>query len=403
MNAPVPERRITMKRITSIFLTLALLISFVLPMTAFAAGNGWYEVCSTSPNGYCYLYSAASDRDGLSVNRGRYNNGTIVYVLDYYGGQDGKYNYCYVQTQDGKTGYMHDYALRAYNNNYTWYVVNSSQPKGYCYLYTAASDRDGISTNMGRYNNGSLVRLLEYYGGQDGKYNYCLVQTMDGKTGYMHDYAIRPFKPGEVIVTPKPTAKPTARPTAKPTATPRPTARPVGLLAQLPELTPQGYGNVRGGNTPVYTGPSDDYYRTTSGKAYVANGGSLRLYGKENGHYLVQYAANLNGKSVSRWSFIPTARFSVNNYWVETLTYDWLPITIKNNAHMSDAPTWTHSYDDQPIEIERDTAYALAKYIDDEGTYWVYFEALGYADTVANHGYVSVRGFVPMDQVSLRK
>ena len=238
-----------MKRITSIFLTLALLISFVLPMTAFAAGNGWYEVCSTSPNGYCYLYSNASDRDGLSVNRGRYNNGTIVYVLDYYGGQDGKYNYCYVQTQDGKTGYMHDYALRAYNNNYTWYVVNSSQPKGYCYLYTAASDRDGISTNMGRYNNGSLVRLLEYYGGQDGKYNYCLVQTMDGKTGYMHDYAIRPFKPGEVIVTPKPTAKPTARPTAKPTATPRPTARPVGLLAQLPELTPQGYGNVRGGNT----------------------------------------------------------------------------------------------------------------------------------------------------------
>ena len=97
-----------MKRITSIFLTLALLISFVLPMTAFAAGNGWYEVCSTSPNGYCYLYSNASDRDGLSVNRGRYNNGTIVYVMDYYGGQDGKYNYCYVQTQDGKTGYMHD-------------------------------------------------------------------------------------------------------------------------------------------------------------------------------------------------------------------------------------------------------------------------------------------------------
>ena len=137
-----------MKRITSIFLTLALLISFVLPMTAFAAGNGWYEVCSTSPNGYCYLYSNASDRDGLSVNRGRYNNGTIVYVLDYYAGQDGKYNYCYVQTQDGKTGYM-------------------------------------------------------------------------------HDYAIRPFKPGEVIVTPKPTAKPTARPPRSPRQ------RPVPLLVLL--------------------------------------------------------------------------------------------------------------------------------------------------------------------------
>ena len=116
----------------------------------------------------------------------------------------------------------------------------------------------------------------------------------------------------------------------------------------------------------------------------------------------MQYAANLNGKSVPRWSFIPASRFSVNNYWVETLTYDWLPITIKSNAHMSDAPTWTHSYNDQAIEIERDTAYALAKFIDAEGTYWVYFEALGYADTIANEGYVSVRGFVPMDQVSLR-
>ena len=70
MNAPVPERRITMKRITSIFLTLVLFISFVLPMTAFAADEGWYEVCSTSPNGYCYLYSNASDRYGQLAVQG---------------------------------------------------------------------------------------------------------------------------------------------------------------------------------------------------------------------------------------------------------------------------------------------------------------------------------------------
>ena len=100
-----------MKRITSIFLTLALLISFVLPMTAFAAGNGWYEVCSTSPNGYCYLYSNASDRDGLSVNRGRYNNGSLVRLLDYNGGQDGPFHYCLVRTAEGETGYMHESAL----------------------------------------------------------------------------------------------------------------------------------------------------------------------------------------------------------------------------------------------------------------------------------------------------
>ena len=101
-----------MKKITSILLTLALLLGFALPMQALASSEGWYEVQSTSPNGYCYLYSNASDRDGISTNKGRYNNGSFVYVIDYYGGQDGQYNYCYVQAQDGKTGYMHDYALR---------------------------------------------------------------------------------------------------------------------------------------------------------------------------------------------------------------------------------------------------------------------------------------------------
>ena len=88
---------------------------------------------------------------------------------------------------------------------------------------------------------------------------------------------------------------------------------------------------------------------------------------------------------------------------MDTLTYDWEPITIQKNAHIADAPTWVHAYDEDDILIERDSAFALAKYVDADGNWWVYFEAIGFADTISNEGYVSVRGFVPLNQVSLRK
>ncbi len=162
----------------------------------FAHTPGWYMVTSLDPYGYCYLYSAASDRDELSYNKGPYENGELVYVLDYYGGKDGRFNYCRVQTQDGQEGYMHDYALTRYSgalpeaHQTGWYIVQSSSPAGYCYLYSAASDRRALSYNKGPYENGSMVYVLDYYGGQDGSNNYCRVRTMDGQEGYMHDYAL---------------------------------------------------------------------------------------------------------------------------------------------------------------------------------------------------------------------
>ena len=62
-----------------------------------------------------------------------------------------------------------------------WYVVDSDSPKGYCYLYSAASSRGAVSRNLGRYDNGAYVYVLDYYGGN----GYCRVQTQDGKTGYI--------------------------------------------------------------------------------------------------------------------------------------------------------------------------------------------------------------------------
>lgn len=183
-----------MKRFLLALLSL-MLLSVALACPALAEGSGWYMVDSHDPEGYCYLYSAASDRAELSYNKGPQYNGEIVYVMDYYGGQDGRFNYCYVQTQSGEEGYVHDYALvRYYGDPFIhspgWYMVDSHDPQGYCYLYSSASDRSAKSYNKGPHYNGEMVYVLDYFGGRDGGNNYCKVETQSGETGYMHDYAL---------------------------------------------------------------------------------------------------------------------------------------------------------------------------------------------------------------------
>lgn len=187
-----------MKRRMSMMLALLLVMSALMPaVSAQASGEGWYVVESTSPYGYCYLYSRPSDIEGR--NLGRYDNGSLVYVWDYYGGQQGKWNYCHVETEDGKYGYMHDYSLIPYDQaaisyesaEAPEYVVYSTDPYGYCYLYSEPSDIDG--QNLGRYDNYEIVKVLDYYGGQQGKWNYCKVITQKDKIGYIHDYALVPI------------------------------------------------------------------------------------------------------------------------------------------------------------------------------------------------------------------
>lgn len=370
-----------MKRLLTAVLTLVLMLAMALPLSACAEENGWYVVDS-SARGYAYLYSNASDRDAVSRNLGKYTNGQVVYVLNYYGGQEGQYTYCYVQTQDGKTGYMHAAALtRTYTSNWSetsegWYVVSSTSPKGYTYLYSAASDRDEMGYNKGRYNNGELVYVMDYYGGQDGKYNYCHVRTQDNKTGYMHDYALTPLSSGAQEDN---------------LATDR--------LSALPRLTYQCRGTVTGGTASVYTGPGTTYYRTASGSAYIANGASVIVYGREDNYYLVRYTGLASGRNVIRCSMIPVNRLSVSGSVAE-LSFSWTPIRIAEGAHIADAPDTSHSYN--TVDVDRSCAFALAQITDSNGVTWVYFESLGYANTSAQTGYVSVRGFVPMDDVTLR-
>ena len=66
----------------------------------------------------------------------------------------------------------------------TYAQILSVQPNGYCYLYDQPSDIDG--NNLGRYNNGETVEILE----DDPINGYYLVNCSDGKVCYVHTYAV---------------------------------------------------------------------------------------------------------------------------------------------------------------------------------------------------------------------
>ncbi|MBE5810387.1 MAG: hypothetical protein E7318_05555 [Clostridiales bacterium] len=392
-----------MKRILTAMMTLVLLTSLFLPQTAGASSSGWYVVESTSPRGYAYLYSAASDRDHLSRNLGRYDNGALVYVVDYYGGQDGKYNYCYVRTQDGKVGYMHDYSLRRSSSNAStstnnstsssgngvgWFRVESTSPRGYAYLYSAASDRDHLSRNLGRYDNGELVYVLNYYGGQDGKYNYCYVQTQDGKVGYMHDYSLTALSGSGS------SSSSSSGSTSRPNTNVNQSS-----LSNLPSLSHQCWGKAANRSLAVYTGPASSYYRTAKGNATIGGGSTVAIYGREGDYYLIKYNGTASGTTVPRFSMIHVNQMTPQGN-VRNLVFHYVPIRIADGAHVSDSPDYGHEY--AKINVNGNYAYALAQIQDSAGRTWVYFESTGYSTTTAQPGYVSVRGFVPLSAVSLR-
>ena len=141
-----------------------------------------YSLCyvsSTSPNGYCYLYNKPSSTEGR--NLGTYYNDSPVVVLDWYADT----NFAKVYTADNQTGYMRKTSLSfrwpgepgAKTEGETYYV--SGTPKGYCYLYDQPTSRG--SKNLGRYNDGSAVTVLDY----NADKTYAYVKTSKGSVGYI--------------------------------------------------------------------------------------------------------------------------------------------------------------------------------------------------------------------------
>ena len=138
--------------------------------------NLW-RVYSVEPNGYCYMYDQPSDIEG--INLGRYDNGAYMEMIDYYA--DEVYAKVYSVT-DEKYGYIRKDCL-VFEDDYKpvqFYVyVYSTSPKGYCYMYNQPSSVTG--KNMGRYNNGAKVGVIDWYADDE----YALVESGDGKIGYI--------------------------------------------------------------------------------------------------------------------------------------------------------------------------------------------------------------------------
>ncbi len=103
--------------------------------------------------------------------------------------------------------------------------------------------------------------------------------------------------PEPAPVTPEPTAEPTAVPTEVPTPVPTEAPTPVPTdppqpPASIPNLPNYQQARLVEGSYPVYTGPGENYYRV--GNATVG-GGTIRVYGSENGWVLIGYGLSNGG------------------------------------------------------------------------------------------------------------
>lgn len=228
-----------MKRTAAVLLLMALLVSLMPAAMAVSYQDNLpeYVVESFDPNGYCYLYSKASSSSGK--NLGRHDNGEIVKVISHDG------SWYRVVCSNGKVGYIHDYVLTslADTQNRERYWIYSTDPYGYCYLYDKPSSSKG--KNLGRYENGEYVQIVDWYADENYAKVFC---ERTGKYGYINKKNL--MSEGDPPVTPKPTKRPTAKPTAKPT--PRPTARPTAIPTVVP-WWPTAVPTARPTATPNYS------------------------------------------------------------------------------------------------------------------------------------------------------
>lgn len=241
---------------------------------------------SSKPNGYCYLYSKPSSIKG--TNLGRHDNGEIVKVIRHEG------EWYYVVCSNGKTGYIHDYALTKVEPADTRerYIVYNNQPGGYTYLY---DQPDSSSMNLGRYENGEYVRIDNWYA--DEYYAYVMCERTN-KYGYINKLdLINPDGAGPLpfLPTAKPTKKPTPKPTKKPT--PKPTKRPTAVPTTVP--TPR----------PNYS--VTQYYAQIN--SY--NNGYCYLYEQPN-----EYSRNLGRHNNGEWVRVIDATSNWSFALVECLT-----------------------------------------------------------------------------------
>ena len=132
-----------------------------------------YYVDSVQPLGYCYMYDRPSSSHG--ENLGRFNNGERFEMLNW----NADRNFAYVCSMTtGQVGYVRKSALVPEGEMAAHQTATVDSEMGYLYVYDRPSSSHG--ENLGRYNNGEIVYILQW------RYdnNFAKVKTMDGKTGY---------------------------------------------------------------------------------------------------------------------------------------------------------------------------------------------------------------------------
>ena len=174
----------SMKKIIALILAVVTVVT----VCSFAAAASYsdtslplYMVESFEPNGYCYLYAQASSS---SSNQGDHQNGEYVRFIN-----DAGNGWYYVVCSNGKEGYMKSSCLTPAAQTVTRdvYRVYSTEPKGYCYMYSKANSTDG--RNLGQYNNGEYLVIVNW----NADANYAAVMSPNtGKYGYVRKGCIIP-------------------------------------------------------------------------------------------------------------------------------------------------------------------------------------------------------------------
>ena len=140
----------------------------------------------------------------------------------------------------------------------------------------------------------------------------------------------------------------------------------------------------------VYTGPSDTYFRAGSRKAQYGSPGKARVYGQENGWWLIGYQT---GSGQYRLGYIDGARAEARAYdssygaVVRDLTFDYEPVETARACELTDDPVISRApIDSLPAGQE---CFFLAT-LDNS---WAYIELRTGAEWK--------RGFVPLDALTI--
>lgn len=131
---------------------------------------------------------------------------------------------------------------------------------------------------------------------------------------------------------------------------------------------------------PVYSGPSEDYYRAANGKASVSTNDWIQIFGCENDMVLIQYAIS---SEKSRFGYIPSEAVRDRSQ-LEVLEPAYLPASVSKACSLTDDPLKTKA------EVARLGEGEAVRYLATFGSEWTYVETLTEPP---------MRGFVPSETV----